>query len=113
MCIRDRALSLSLLARGTTNAFDPPTQCMSLKKYVILLVARARVHADRITKSRRYEIRVKYSEVPRTEREVYEKIITHMGESMSMSCLLYTSDAADDLLCVDLGGRRHFNKKNN
>ena len=21
-------------------------------------------------------------------------------------CLLYTSDAADDLLCVDLGGRR-------
>src|SRR5665213_3355552 len=24
----------------------------------------------------------------------------------SMSCLLYTSDAADDLLCVDLGGRR-------
>src|SRR5450756_220948 len=23
-----------------------------------------------------------------------------------MLCLLYTSDAADDLLCVDLGGRR-------
>src|SRR5450756_1059554 len=23
-----------------------------------------------------------------------------------LSCLLYTSDAADDLLCVDLGGRR-------
>ena len=22
------------------------------------------------------------------------------------TCLLYTSDAADDLLCVDLGGRR-------
>ena len=26
-------------------------------------------------------------------------------------CLLYTSDAADDLLCVDLGGRRIINKK--
>ena len=26
-------------------------------------------------------------------------------------CLLYTSDAADDLLCVDLGGRRIFKKK--
>ena len=26
-------------------------------------------------------------------------------------CLLYTSDAADDLLCVDLGGRRHLKKK--
>src|SRR5450756_3185355 len=28
------------------------------------------------------------------------------------SCLLYTSDAADDLLCVDLGGRRIIKKKN-
>ena len=27
-----------------------------------------------------------------------------------ITCLLYTSDAADDLLCVDLGGRR-INKK--
>ena len=29
----------------------------------------------------------------------------------SMVCLLYTSDAADDLLCVDLGGRRLIKKK--
>src|SRR5659263_724025 len=27
------------------------------------------------------------------------------------TCLLYTSDAADDLLCVDLGGRRIITKK--
>ena len=26
-------------------------------------------------------------------------------------CLLYTSDAADDLLCVELGGRRVIKKK--
>ena len=26
------------------------------------------------------------------------------------ACLLYTSDAADDLLCVDLGGRRILKK---
>ena len=26
-------------------------------------------------------------------------------------CLLYTSDAADDLLCVDIGGRRIIKKK--
>src|SRR5450756_1143304 len=26
--------------------------------------------------------------------------------TMCSTCLLYTSDAADDLLCVDLGGRR-------
>src|SRR5450756_3202006 len=29
----------------------------------------------------------------------------------SNPCLLYTSDAADDLLCVDLGGRRIIKKK--
>src|SRR5665213_864774 len=28
------------------------------------------------------------------------------GTSQNNACLLYTSDAADDLLCVDLGGRR-------
>ncbi len=31
------------------------------------------------------------------------------GEAVS----LYTSDAADDLHCVDLGGRRIIKKKNN
>ena len=29
---------------------------------------------------------------------------------MQKVCLLYTSDAADDLLCVDLGGRRIIKK---
>ena len=28
-----------------------------------------------------------------------------------IDCLLYTSDAADDLLCVALGGRRRIKKK--
>ena len=31
---------------------------------------------------------------------------------MTNTCLLYTSDAADDLLCVNLGGRRIHKKKN-
>ena len=30
---------------------------------------------------------------------------------VACDCLLYTSDAADDLLCVDLGGRRIIKKK--
>ena len=30
---------------------------------------------------------------------------------MNGYCLLYTSDAADDLLCVDLGGRRTITKQ--
>src|SRR5450756_426451 len=32
-------------------------------------------------------------------------------KNLSEACLLYTSDAADDLLCVDLGGRRIIKKK--
>ena len=37
-------------------------------------------------------------------KEFYESLVKN-------SCLLYTSDAADDLLCVDLGGRRIIKKK--
>src|SRR5450756_3215257 len=33
------------------------------------------------------------------------------AEDVSKNCLLYTSDAADDLLCVDLGGRCIIKKK--
>ena len=29
---------------------------------------------------------------------------------VSYACLLYTSDAADDMQCVDLGGRRIIKK---
>ena len=41
------------------------------------------------------------------------RIITkiNLGAPVLGSCLLYTSDAADDLLCVDLGGRRFIKKK--
>ena len=31
--------------------------------------------------------------------------------TLNTVCLLYTSDAADDLLCVDLGGSRIIKKK--
>eukprot|EP00831_Metopus_contortus_P040556 TRINITY_DN31785_c0_g1_i1.p2 TRINITY_DN31785_c0_g1~~TRINITY_DN31785_c0_g1_i1.p2 ORF type:complete len:109 (-),score=15.11 TRINITY_DN31785_c0_g1_i1:14-340(-) len=33
------------------------------------------------------------------------------GNVMYKTCLLYTSDAADDTPCVDLGGRRIIKKK--
>eukprot|EP00657_Telonema_sp_P-1_P010641 TRINITY_DN515_c0_g1_i3.p1 TRINITY_DN515_c0_g1~~TRINITY_DN515_c0_g1_i3.p1 ORF type:complete len:148 (+),score=56.40 TRINITY_DN515_c0_g1_i3:395-838(+) len=32
-------------------------------------------------------------------------------DTLNKTCLLYTSDAADDLLCVDLGGSRIIKKK--
>src|SRR5450756_3124256 len=44
-----------------------------------------------------------------------ERMLTEAQERAdrlaSETCLLYTSDAADDLLCVDLGGRRIIKKK--
>src|SRR5450756_3109513 len=39
------------------------------------------------------------------------KWVPGFSEVQYCSCLLYTSDAADDLLCVDLGGRRIIKKK--
>src|SRR5680860_552685 len=33
-------------------------------------------------------------------------LFRHADVKQWLRCLLYTSDAADDLLCVDLGGRR-------
>src|SRR5665213_2576383 len=36
--------------------------------------------------------------------------ISSSGPAEQATCLLYTSDAADDLLCVDLGGRRIIKK---
>ena len=40
--------------------------------------------------------------------------IIRVGSAGSLdNCLLYTSDAADDLLCVDLGGRSIIKKKHN
>eukprot|EP00825_Cyclidium_porcatum_P011456 TRINITY_DN15884_c0_g1_i2.p1 TRINITY_DN15884_c0_g1~~TRINITY_DN15884_c0_g1_i2.p1 ORF type:complete len:179 (+),score=32.94 TRINITY_DN15884_c0_g1_i2:39-575(+) len=35
-----------------------------------------------------------------------------LEDIIAPSCLLYTSDAADDMQCVDLGGRRIIKKKN-
>src|SRR5450756_3259031 len=39
------------------------------------------------------------------------KYIFRLQSADDQICLLYTSDAADDLLCVDLGGRRIIKKK--
>src|SRR5450756_1281267 len=48
--------------------------------------------------------------IDKKSREQFEmrthKRLLDILEPTSQTCLLYTSDAADDLLCVDLGGRR-------
>src|SRR5450756_1902815 len=43
--------------------------------------------------------------VPETVHDKTAQHRTNQPEQRAV-CLLYTSDAADDLLCVDLGGRR-------
>src|SRR5680860_1324269 len=45
------------------------------------------------------------------EVEVMRVVRAMGGGLLWIVCLLYTSDAADDLLCVDLGGRRIIKKK--
>ena len=45
-------------------------------------------------------------------RHFHKKYIGGALQTLELhTCLLYTSDAADDLLCVDLGGRRIIKKK--
>ena len=48
----------------------------------------------------------------RTGRTTAPWLLRSGAGTAPCSCLLYTSDAADDLLCVDLGGRRIIKKKN-
>eukprot|EP00825_Cyclidium_porcatum_P023027 TRINITY_DN25335_c0_g1_i1.p2 TRINITY_DN25335_c0_g1~~TRINITY_DN25335_c0_g1_i1.p2 ORF type:complete len:119 (-),score=23.14 TRINITY_DN25335_c0_g1_i1:6-362(-) len=47
------------------------------------------------------------NEIPGTARQMKKGVC-----KQSKNCLLYTSDAADDMQCVDLGGRRIIIKKN-
>ena len=44
--------------------------------------------------------------LPQLRKDILEVICKYV-----QICLLYTSDAADDLLCVDLGGSRILKKK--
>src|SRR5450756_943388 len=46
----------------------------------------------------------------RPDHGVVNRVLYALPEQVH-ACLLYTSDAADDLLCVDLGGRRIIKKK--
>ena len=46
----------------------------------------------------------------RAQEELLD-VARRVSKQEPIACLLYTSDAADDLLCVDLGGRRIIKKK--
>src|SRR5665213_4246067 len=42
------------------------------------------------------------ADMARAVNERLDSVTHRVGQSMEQTCLLYTSDAADDLLCVDL-----------
>jgi len=47
----------------------------------------------------------------RSVDEIPAEVLQEMARRYPYVCLLYTSDAADDMQCVDLGGRRIIKKK--
>ena len=47
---------------------------------------------------------------PRCAHGHFRRSVGDPDHRRARACLLYTSDAADDLLCVDLGGRRIIKK---
>ena len=42
--------------------------------------------------------------------KLYQQKLRQEQSQLEEICLLYTSDAADDMQCVDLGGRRIIKK---
>src|SRR5680860_1851107 len=102
MCIRDRGCVIELEGRLRGDSQDGKTSNGALNPegfaahpgsdvfaHVLEQVADAIMVMDA-------QVRIIYV------NPAYERLI---------GCLLYTSDAADDLLCVDLGGRRIIKKK--
>src|SRR5665811_2451285 len=51
--------------------------------------------------------------IPSTDVVADERVTLKCAVPVCQGCLLYTSDAADDLTRVDLGGRRIIKKKKN
>eukprot|EP00657_Telonema_sp_P-1_P001054 TRINITY_DN1227_c0_g1_i30.p1 TRINITY_DN1227_c0_g1~~TRINITY_DN1227_c0_g1_i30.p1 ORF type:complete len:171 (+),score=34.57 TRINITY_DN1227_c0_g1_i30:324-836(+) len=64
---------------------------------------------------REEEIKIKEDEMLQYQQDRFgpngDLMIQRRQLVQPIHCLLYTSDAADDLLCVDLGGRRIIKKK--
>ena len=52
-----------------------------------------------------------YSDPSQSRDSKSDILIEVVGPPEDVACLLYTSDAADDTPCVDLGGRRIIKKK--
>eukprot|EP00657_Telonema_sp_P-1_P001683 TRINITY_DN1433_c0_g1_i1.p1 TRINITY_DN1433_c0_g1~~TRINITY_DN1433_c0_g1_i1.p1 ORF type:complete len:215 (+),score=163.16 TRINITY_DN1433_c0_g1_i1:178-822(+) len=76
------------------------------------LEARKRKKKAELAEKQRVESSKGMSEADSRKDDAAREILLAAEEkAIENACLLYTSDAADDLLCVDLGGRRIIKKK--
>ena len=57
-------------------------------------------------------ITIRHGEILNADGSLYTANLRKAKATIVYHCLLYTSDAADDLLCVGLGGSRLIKKKN-
>src|SRR5665811_1595239 len=119
MCIRDRVLEEPLLnvLGGNASArsehrpdFDPP-DVPAPAELERLEAALSRPPADGL--GAETDVRVAEDLDGLRERDPIRGRTAHRSliDPRRVGCLLYTSDAADDLTRVDLGGRRIIKKK--
>ena len=128
MCIRDRYYTTTLLSNSVTPSaiydLEAKIDAYALFDPADIDAANEILYAEKVTgkqkqrltfflqKSKKLLEHYEYEEqreavsTMRSFVRYYEFLL-----QVSCFCLLYTSDAADDLLCVDLGARRIIKKK--
>src|SRR5680860_1867464 len=92
-----------------------------LKIYYWLVIIRVLLSWIPLPESQAFQTIYKYIyDVTEPYLSLFRRVMPGIGSGgmnvdlspiLAILCLLYTSDAADDLLCVDLGGRRIIKKK--
>src|SRR5450756_3102128 len=103
MCIRDRIVSNGLRA-------DPTFVFSDLLKALPPMVASPEIRRPCREEDKDHLVRGFVDAFRRKFPQMAHTIVKVVTIDGARVCLLYTSDAADDLLCVDLGGRRIIKK---
>src|SRR5450756_1356977 len=94
------ALGLAL-AVGNAGHADTAAGIVTGGMLVVVLAATGRLRSSRAADRAGTATRLAAGRPDERDVRVHQGSLAILG-----ICLLYTSDAADDLLCVDLGGRR-------
>src|SRR5450756_3047972 len=121
MCIRDRNEPVKSYAPGSPEraALKERLRSMSSERIDIpLIIGGKEVHTGELAESvMPHNHRHVLAQWHRASAASIDQAVAAAKEAAkdwanwAWECLLYTSDAADDLLCVDLGGRRIIKKK--